>query len=342
MGPNESSTQSTPHRNSVTRGVSRIRAGLNAGARTARRLLRRRFTVMIVPHSAKSPLNFTIGFLGLVFSAVLLVAVAGSSVWMIRDGVNRLQELNQREDELYRLQASVDSLRDDIAGLFSSARNFDSALKSVLGHIPGKAAGSDEAVYEGVLESESGGPGAEDLDVLQRLSSLLSSAGKPLNEVAQAVDSKEQLFDEIPIDWPVGGGIGVVTHEWGPNIHPFYGRWYMHTGIDIAHHGSSIPLVATADGTVVETGNREFGYGLYVDIEHRYGIRTKHAHLSRIDVSEGDEVKQGDTIGLLGSTGMSTGPHVHYEIIVGGRNVDPSGYLTIDNDFRRRTTRRLR
>lgn len=342
MGLHESTTQPAPRSTYVVRTVKRIQSALVTGARSVHRLLRRRFTVMVVPHSAKSPLNFTIGFLGLAFSAVMLIAVAGSSVWMIQDGMDRMQELGEREEELYRLQASVDSLRDDIGELFSSARNFDSVLKNVLAHIPGNAAGSAEAEYVGLSEGTLGGTATEDVEVLERLSALLSSAGKPLYEVAGAVDNKERLFAEIPIEWPISGGRGTVTHEWGPNIHPFYGRWYMHTGIDIAHGGSNIPLVATADGTVVETGNREFGYGLYVDIEHRYGIRTKYAHLNRIDVSVGDTVEQGDIIGILGSTGMSTGPHVHYEIIVGGQNVDPAGYLTISNDFRRRTTRRVR
>ncbi len=342
MGQNESSTQSSPRSTYVVRTLVRVYHSVRGSLRSVKRLLRRRFTVMVVPHSAKSPLNFTVGFLGLAFSVVFLIGVAASSVWMFQEGMERRQELSEREDELYRLQASVDSLRDDIGDLFSSARNFDSVLKNVLSHIPGNAAGSTEAEYVGLSEDRLGGTASDDAEVLERLSALLSSAGKPLHEVAAAVNNKERVFSEIPIEWPIAGGRGIVTHEWGPNIHPFYGRWYMHTGIDIAHGGSNVPLVATADGTVVETGNQEFGYGLYVDIEHRYGIRTKHAHLSRIDVSVGDTVEQGDIIGILGSTGMSTGPHVHYEIIVGGQNVDPAGYLTINNDFRRRTTRRVR
>lgn len=310
--------------------------------RSLARLVRRRFTVMIVPHSARRPVNFTIGFTGLVFTAVLLTAITASSIWMIQDGLERMDELSEREEELYRVQASVDSLRDDIQGLFSSARSFDSVLGSVLSQIPGGVSGVGNSEYAGLAGLSPSGNVASDVEIVEKLGSLLSVAGKPISEAVTAIENKEKFLADIPTMWPVFGGRGTVTHEWGPNIHPFYGRWYMHTGIDIADGGRNLPLVATANGTVVETGFQEYGYGHYVDIEHRFGIRTKYAHLNRIDVRVGDEVAQGDQIGLLGSTGLSTGPHVHYEVIVGGQNVDPSGYLTITNQFNRRTTRRAR
>ncbi|MFW6368380.1 MAG: M23 family metallopeptidase [Spirochaetota bacterium] len=322
------------------KGVAGVQGRVISAYSACRRVLRRRFTVMVVPHTARRPVTFHIGFTGLVFSAVLLSAIAVGSIWMIQDGMQRLDQLADREQEVHQVQASVDSIRDDIQGLLSSAREFDSVLARVLSQIPGNATGSVETEYAGLSGLQPDGRVGSDVEIVDRLAALLSSSGRPIAEAVEAIENKDDFLADIPTQWPVSGGRGVVTHEWGPNIHPFYGRWYMHTGIDIAWGHGSLPLVATANGTVVDTGNQDYGYGLYVDIEHRFGIRTKYAHMSRIDVSVGDEVKQGDRIGMLGSTGLSTGRHIHYEIIVGGQNVDPSGYLTITNEFNRRTTRR--
>lgn len=326
------------------RRVKRVLAGIHARATsvysTCRRVCLRRFTVMVVPHTARRPVTFKIGFTGLALSCVLLAGITVGSIWMIQDGMERLDQLADREQEVNQVQASVDSLRDDIQGLLSNARDFDSVLARVLSQIPGNATGSVESEYAGISGLRPDGNVESDVEIVDRLSALLSSSGQPISEAVSAIENKDGFLADIPTEWPVANGRGVVTHEWGPNIHPFYGRWYMHTGIDIAWGHGALPLVATANGTVVDTGNQDYGYGLYIDIEHRFGIRTKYAHMSRIDVSVGDEVSQGDQLGMLGSTGLSTGPHVHYEIIVGGQNVDPSGYLTITNEFNRRTTRR--
>ncbi len=310
--------------------------------RGAVRLARRRFTVLVVPHTAKRPISFTIGFAGLFFIALLLAAVTASSVWMIRDGLDRLDQVAERRQELHQVQASIDSLRDEIQGLFASARNFDSILERAMESIPGRNSEVESAPYVGLANSTPTGTVDSDVEILENLAKLLSVAGKPLAETVEAIRNKESFMADIPTGWPVAGRRGTVTHEWGPNIHPFYGRWYMHTGIDIADPAGNVPLVAAANGTVVETGNQEYGYGLYVEMEHRFGIRTKYAHLSRIDVRTGDELKQGDRIGILGSTGLSTGPHVHFEVFVGNQNVDPASYLTISNQFNRRTIRRAR
>lgn len=324
------------------RAVSTILHLSFAVVRGIGRLVRRRFTVMVVPHTARRPVSFTIGFAGLLFITALLAAVTASSIWMIRDGLDRLDRVAERRQEFFEVQASIDSLRDEVQTLFASARSFDSILESAIASIPGHGAGVESAPYSGLASSTPSGTVESDVEILENLADLLSVAGKPLLETVEAIRNKESFIADIPTAWPVAGGRGTVTHEWGPNIHPFYGRWYMHTGIDIADGGANVPLVAAANGTVVETGNQEYGYGLYVEMEHRFGIRTKYAHLNRIDVRTGDELKQGDRIGVLGSTGLSTGPHVHFEIFVGNQNVDPASYLTISNQFNRRTTRRAR
>jgi murein DD-endopeptidase MepM/ murein hydrolase activator NlpD len=120
----------------------------------------------------------------------------------------------------------------------------------------------------------------------------------------------------VRLAWPCDGGI----------VSPFGMRWgRMHEGIDLdAGYGSDV--VAVAGGTVVSTG-WDGGYGYQVQISHGGGLVTRYAHLSRILVSDGESVDRGEVIGLVGSTGNSTGPHLHFETIVGGEPRDPTNYL---------------
>ena len=106
---------------------------------------------------------------------------------------------------------------------------------------------------------------------------------------------------------------------------PFTGYRQMHHGLDIANHRGT-PIIATADGRVSSVG-RNSGLGKIVAIDHGYGFRTRYAHLSEIKVKRGQRVKRGDVIGLMGSTGYSTGPHLHYEVIRNGKTVNPIKYI---------------
>jgi murein DD-endopeptidase MepM/ murein hydrolase activator NlpD len=99
----------------------------------------------------------------------------------------------------------------------------------------------------------------------------------------------------------------------------------MHQGLDIAAPLGS-PIKSAAQGTVVRVGYAE-DYGKYVEISHGFGVLSRYAHAQSISVKRGDKVKKGDTIGKVGMTGRTTGPHLHYEIEIGGRKVDPSGFI---------------
>jgi len=126
----------------------------------------------------------------------------------------------------------------------------------------------------------------------------------------------------IPLGYPV---YGRITSHIGWRKNPFGGGYEFHSGIDItAPYGSKV--VATADGVVVLAG--WYGdYGKTVIIRHPSGYLTLYAHLSQIDVKEGQKVKAGDVVGRVGSTGRSTGPHLHYEVIKDNKPIDPSKFL---------------
>ena len=122
---------------------------------------------------------------------------------------------------------------------------------------------------------------------------------------------------------PVSGA--TLSSRFGPRIHPILGITRTHEGVDwSAPHGAAIQVVA--DGVVISTG-WEGDYGYTTRIRHAPGVETVYAHQSRIasGLSVGDLVEQGQTIGAVGSTGLATGPHLHFEILVNGRPIDPLG-----------------
>jgi murein DD-endopeptidase MepM/ murein hydrolase activator NlpD len=116
-----------------------------------------------------------------------------------------------------------------------------------------------------------------------------------------------------------------LTSSFGLRQHPLLGGLREHSGVDLAAPMGS-PIYATSDG-VVGAASWRGGYGLSVSLEHGGGVETRYGHLSRLNVAAGQQVRKGDIIGLVGSTGLSTGPHLHYEVRLNGRAVDPAPYL---------------
>ncbi len=130
----------------------------------------------------------------------------------------------------------------------------------------------------------------------------------------------------LPSLWPVNGRL---MGGYGERSDPFSGEGAMHTGVDISAPMGT-PVRATADGIVVHAGWNG-GYGRCVVIDHGNNYQTWYAHLSRIDVIEGDEIRQGEILGAVGTTGRSTGPHLHYEVRIGSTPVNPYRFLARAN-----------
>jgi murein DD-endopeptidase MepM/ murein hydrolase activator NlpD len=132
------------------------------------------------------------------------------------------------------------------------------------------------------------------------------------------------LVRKAPLRKPLSGGLE-VTSPYGARVDPFFGRMATHTGVDL-RDASGAPARATAGGKVVSAGWAG-GYGNMVEIDHGNGLTTRYGHLSAILVNEGQTVEARDVIGKVGSTGRSTGPHLHYEVRVDGEPVDPMRFL---------------
>jgi len=134
---------------------------------------------------------------------------------------------------------------------------------------------------------------------------------------------------KTPFAQPVNGNVR-YTSSFGPRRDPKTGRSRMHEGSDFAgSHGT--PIMATADGVVIHAG-WQGGYGRLVKIRHEFGIETRYAHLSNIRVREGQRVSRGDRIGDMGNSGRSTGTHLHYEVRISGRPVNPMTYIKAARD----------
>ncbi|MBA3862952.1 MAG: M23 family peptidase [Erythrobacter sp.] len=127
----------------------------------------------------------------------------------------------------------------------------------------------------------------------------------------------------VPSRMPLEGA--QLTSNYGMRTHPVLGGRRNHTGIDLAAP-TGTPIYATADG-VIGRADWYSSYGLYISINHGATMETRYAHLSRLAVAAGDNVKKGDLIGYVGSTGRSTGPHLHYEVRVDGLAVNPIPYM---------------
>ena len=150
------------------------------------------------------------------------------------------------------------------------------------------------------------------------LRDVLGLLEQRLASVRTDVDRRQALVAATPSMWPLAGWI---SSRFGNRRDPFTGGADFHPGLDIsANHGS--PIHAPADGTVATAGYHG-PYGNMVIIDHGFGLTTRYGHLSRFAVSAQQQIRRGDVIGYVGSTGRSTSPHLHYEVLVNGKLTDP-------------------
>src|SRR5512138_2666628 len=170
-------------------------------------------------------------------------------------------------------------------------------------------------------------PAAEsDLNALPgKLSSLEGEASRQersLRDLQEYFDDQQSLLVSTPSIWPSRGW---VTSDFGTRIDPYTAERKMHEGLDIATPIGQ-PIYAPSDGTVVFAGT-EGGYGKVLVIDHGYGVKTRYGHLSEILVHVGDRIGRGDKVALVGNTGRSTGPHLHYEVRVNGVPENPRKFI---------------
>jgi len=296
------------------------------------------YTVVVLPSPTAEPYRFTLRktilktLLGFTSIFILLLVVFFARYFLMLDQLSDLKDL-RRETKAQKIQiqsfvGTIEALKKQMTRLVEFDRKLrvitDIGLgqerRSSLGR--GGPEGGDD-MREAMLGSDS---------MLRITTAIRSDLGelrensilqeKSFQELSEAVRSRRSLWASTPSVWPTDGW---VSSPFGKRISPFTGRLQRHKGVDIAARPGT-PVIAPAAG-VVSYSRFNGGFGKFVKLNHGYGYVTRYGHLSKFAVKVGQKVKRGDIIGYVGNTGLSTGPHLHYEIFVNSIPVNPMKYI---------------
>ncbi|MCA9771220.1 MAG: M23 family metallopeptidase [Myxococcales bacterium] len=275
---------------------------------------------------------------------VLVLAIVGA-VAAIPTGLHYLYEydsLKARSSELSSLrernqtqQIEIQSFAQRIASIeeeLARIRGFNSKLRALANLQMPNVSDVDRLGVGGPVADRANLAQLLDEDVQSQIRRMhfdledvdfeLRIQRESIDELKEFLADKASLLASTPSIWPVRGWL---SSGFGPRKGAFSRRREFHRGLDIAAR-TGTAVHAPADGIVVKAGP-SFGYGRLIIIDHGYNTKTRFGHLSKILVAPGDRVKRGDEIGLVGSTGRSTGPHLHYEVRLGDKAVDPLKFI---------------
>lgn len=282
--------------------------------------------------SWKTRLLRILGFISAALvSATVIVAIAfqfldspkekqlKDEMQLLREGYVNLQgeledinksitQLEQRDNDIYRAVFEAEPLPDSIR----KGKDYSSTEAGLMAFAgPAELLGSMR-------------------DRVERLRKRVGVQASSYDTLEKLVETKERMLSAIPAIQPVSNRtLNRVASGFGYRIDPIYKTPKMHTGIDFTA-ATGTPIYATGDGTVRESGYDNGGYGNHVVINHGYGYRSLYGHMKKTKVRVGDRVKRGEVIGWVGSTGKSTGPHLHYEVIRNGDKIDPIHFFFND------------
>ena len=223
------------------------------------------------------------------------------------EALNVMQGIQQRDDNLYRVVLQADPVADAVrkAG-YGGTNRYEDLM--------------DLANADLVVNT------TQKMDVLNR---QLYIQSKSFDEVVDLCKNNDEMLKCIPAIQPVSNkNLKQTASGYGYRIDPIYKTTKFHSGMDFSANIGT-PVYATGDGRVVKVG-WESGYGKLIKIDHGFGYMTWYAHLNDYNVRVGQKVVRGEVIGKVGNTGKSTGPHVHYEVHVKGKVVNPVNYYFMD------------
>lgn len=225
----------------------------------------------------------------------------------LKTSLKQLEEIEQKDEYLYRNYFDMNEIPDDVR--------------------KGGFGGVDR--YEELAQLPYGKLIAETSKLADILENKVKIQKNSLKEIEVTAKKSVEDLARIPAVQPVNNkGLDILTSGFGMRKHPVLGIHRMHTGLDFKVKVGT-PVYATADG-VVEFAGVQNGYGNVIIINHGNGFKTLYGHLSRHKVRKGQKVKRGDEIALSGNTGISSGPHVHYEVIKDNKKIDPAPYFYHD------------
>lgn len=282
-----------------------------------------------------APRTFTINTAVLVCIAVFMLVLLLGSLLLAgnayRQGTleHQLREkekiLAKQEETIVDLVNTVRLVQND----FARVQQFNTQLRLMAGldkkFVPANSVGGDSST---TFDAEYLPLHRQEL-LTQKIRAFLKQIESSVRleevqqqELLQVLSDRRDLLASTPSTWPVKGRI---SSSFGMRSSPFQRGVNFHRGLDIAAPLGT-PVYAPAKGVVAFAGIQS-GYGNVIFVKHRAGISTRYGHLSKILVKEGQKVERGDVIGLVGNTGRSTGPHLHYEVRVGGVSVNPMKYI---------------
>ncbi|MEG6584420.1 M23 family metallopeptidase [Dendrosporobacter sp. 1207_IL3150] len=298
---------------------------------------RQEYTIMIVPHKGQGIRSFRIrakvikyGVSILCAGALLLTGTYVNYQHQLNVAAVQKSELDVLRSNKGSQEAQIEQLAKDAAGLqedLNRLSSLEAELRRLVNSEQSSGVSRSGISRSVPMNSGQGGPLAkpaisEISEWVELLKSDVKAREQSIEQLRNEVIAKNARMAVTPSIWPTEGDI---TSRFGWRDSPIgWGRDW-HPGIDIANSYGT-PIIASADGEVVESGWNG-GYGKMVKIDHGNGIATVYAHNSRNIVSVGSFVKKGETIAYMGSTGYSTGPHLHYEVRVNGNAVNPASFL---------------
>lgn len=292
-----------------------------------------RYTFLLIPEGGRGGVverTWTVRRIKLVLRAgggLLALLVLGAGVQVAT--LSRVLRHDGLVAENERLKAELDATQGELAELdplIQRVRAYDETLRTLAaqGALPGTGPldAQSQAERDAWLRGVVGEAGAPDDDALDAEALFAELRGLDLATLDENLARLQQAHEAMPQLWPVDGP---VNSAFGWRRDPFGRRWKFHGGLDIgADYGT--PILATGAG-VVSFAGWHAGNGKMIELDHGSGIVTRYSHASSLLVNEGDEIFAGETIALVGSSGRSTGAHLHYELFLEGERVDPAVYL---------------
>jgi len=259
-------------------------------------------TILLVPHSRTKSISIRLPVLAIASSVCLFLL--GASVVVVMSV--RAVEHQRMKERLSYLSSQFLEMKDTMLSLRKAERDF----RTLFG------VKSKTTVLEAADPADSG---SLDMEMLRE---QIEASMRSVTAIRTYIAEQKDLYLATPAGWPVSGPLSSL---YGNRLHPVLEETRFHTGVDISVPPGS-KVGATANGIVSFAGWTE-NSGIVVVVEHGRGFSTAYAHNQKALVTVGQRVVRGDPVALSGSTGISTGPHVHYEIWKNGRHTNPAGYL---------------
>jgi murein DD-endopeptidase MepM/ murein hydrolase activator NlpD len=300
-----------------------------------RRELNRGLTFMVIPHNTIKPLRLSFS---LSFILFIIFMWTGLTLWAGYIASQHIDYWRVKSDNsLMKLKVvffaqQVKKSREMLDQMKENDQNIRTLLdlKSKKAIIENEGQGGPSPVDANILTKALDGKLYEmsQVEIFNQTSALWQEAKQQIDsyrEIVNFVHNQRAIYKAVPNCWPC---VGKITAGFGYREHPIFHYQEFHAGVDIANEKST-PVYATGYGTI-KMCDWQSGYGRLIVLDHGYGYQTFYGHLSKILVNQGDKIKRGQLIGLMGNTGTSTGNHLHYEIRYGQSPINPVPFLKKD------------